>query len=377
MISSIMSKNLVTVTPDSTVSDAINLMDSHHYKELSVIDKRNRVLGLVTYSNILEVVKFNGKSKIDNFMEGVPIVHETDSEQYVLDLMINSGLMGLPVVDENDVLKGFISDYDLINFYKDRLKNAPLTNVNVKKVPSVRESTTLGEAKNILMFNKRDRLPVIDEKGEFIGTILLIDILRRIYKNESNKMDKKNSISKNNTMIANQSSAGKKNNVLSNSISEFVRKGIKISFDSDLYQTADIMLKNQLLGLIIINSDNQPLGAIDRCSILKLLRDINTDSEIKVDIVGEVNRNAVEEIKKIIKAQLKLLPSYQSSIKGIKVFIKKVHDDKNDSKVDVRLTIIREGLNDLLIQKTDYDILLTLMECIDNANFLLKNKVKK
>ncbi|MFA5333594.1 MAG: CBS domain-containing protein [Candidatus Nanoarchaeia archaeon] len=376
MINSIMSKKLVTITPDNTISDAMNLMDNHHYKELPVIDKKNRVLGLITYSNILGIVKFNGNSKIDNYIEGIPIVHENDSEQYVLDLMINSGLMGLPVVDENEVLKGFVSDYDLINFYKDRLKAVPLTDVNVKKVPSVKESTTLGETKNILLFNKRDRLPVVDSKGEFIGTILLLDILRRIYKNESNKKDK-NGMSKRNSMVSTQNTSSKKNNVLINPINDLVRKGIKISFDSDLFQTAEMMLKNQLLGLIIVNSDNQPLGAVDRCSILKLLRDINTDNEIKVDIVGEVNRNAVDEIKKIIKTQLKLLPSYQSSIKGIKVFIKRVHDDQGEGKVDVRLTLNREGSNDLLIQKTDYDILLTLMDCIDNANTLLKNKVKK
>jgi len=364
MINSIMSKKLVTVTPDNTVSDAMNLMDSHHYKELPVLDEKNRVLGLVTYSNILSVVKFNGNSKIDHLIEGVPIIHETDSEQYVLDLMINSGLMGLPVVDNDEKLKGFVSDYDLINFYKDKLKNAPLTDVNVKKVPSVKESATLGETKNILIFNKRDRLPVVDGNGKFVGTVLLLDILRRIYKNDSNKNDKKNL-------------SGKKNNILNNTISDLVRKGIKISFDSDLYQTANMMLNNQLLGLIIVNSENQPLGAVDRCSILKLLSDFNNDSEIKIDIVGEVNRNAVDEIKKIIKTQLKLLPSYQSSIKGIKVFIKRVHDDQNTGKVDVRLTIIREGFNDLLIQKTDYDILLTVMECIDNANTLIKNKIRK
>ncbi|MDD4353707.1 MAG: CBS domain-containing protein, partial [Candidatus Nanoarchaeia archaeon] len=227
MINSIMSKKLVTVTPDNTISDAMNLMDSHHYKELPVLDEKSRVLGLVTYSNILSIVKFNGNSKIDNFIEGTPIVHETDSEQYVLDLMINSGLMGLPVVDDDEKLKGFVSDYDLINFYKDKLKGAPLTDVNVKKVPSVKESTTLGEAKNILIFNKRDRLPVTDSKGEFIGTVLLLDILRRIYKSDSNKNDKKDV-------------SGKKNNVLSTTINDLVRKGIKINFDSDLYDTADI-----------------------------------------------------------------------------------------------------------------------------------------
>lgn len=371
-----MSKKLVTVTPDNTVSDAMNLMDSYHYKELPVIDKKNKVLGLITYSNILSVIKFNGNSKIDSLIEGVPIVHENDSKQYALDLMINSGLMGLPVVDDNDILKGFISDYDLIDFYKDKLKGAPLTDVNVKKVPSVKESTSLGEAKNILMFNKRDRLPVVDSKGEFIGTILLIDILRRMYQNDSNKKDK-GSMGKRDGMVTTQNTSSKKNNVLSNPINDLLRKGIKIDFESDLYHSAEMMLKNQLLGLIIVNSENQPLGAIDRCSILKLLRDINTDNEIKVDIVGQVNSNAISEIKKVIKTQLKLLPSYQSSIKGIKVFIKKVHDDQNEGKVDVRLTINREGLKDLLIQKTDYDILLTLMECIDNANTLLKNKVKK
>ena len=105
MINSIMSKKLVTVTPDNTISDAMNLMDSNHYKELPVIDKKNKVLGLITYSNILSIVKFNGNSKIDSFIEGTPIVHENDSKQYALDLMINSGLMGLPVFVFN--LTGF------------------------------------------------------------------------------------------------------------------------------------------------------------------------------------------------------------------------------------------------------------------------------
>ena len=364
MINSIMSKKPITVTPDNTISDAMNLMDSHHYKELPVVDEKNRVLGLITHSNIISIVKFNGNSKIDSFIEGVPIVHESDSEQYVLDLMINSGLMGLPVVDDNEVLRGFVSDYDLINFYKDKLKNAPLTDVNVKKVPSVHESTTLGEAKNILMFNKRDRLPVVDKKGEFVGTVLLIDILRRIYQSDSNKNNKKDV-------------SGKKNNVLANSITDLVRKGIKIEYNSDLYETAEMMLKNQLLGLIIVNSENHPLGAVDRCSILKLLRDINNDNEIKIDIVGPFNPNAVMGIKKLINTHLKLLPSYQSSIKGIKVFIKRVHDDKNMGKVEIKLTINREGLKDIYIEKTDYDIMLTLMDCIDNANTLLKNQVRK
>jgi CBS domain-containing protein len=278
--------------------------------------------------------------------------------------MINTGLMGLPVVDENDILKGFISDYDLINSFKDKLKNIPITDINIKKVPSVKESTSLGEAKNILMFNKRDRLPVVNEKGQFVGAILLIDILRRIYKNDSNKNNKRNI-------------TGKKSHILKNSIIDLVRKGIKINYNSDLFETAELMLKNQLLGLIIVNQDNEPLGAIDRCSILKLLRDINNDSEINVDIVGQVHPEALNEIKKMIKTQLKLLPSYQSSIKGIKVFIKRVHDDINHGKVDVRLTINIEGSNDILIQKTDYDIMLTLMDCIDKANTLLKNKTKK
>ncbi|MDD5053749.1 MAG: CBS domain-containing protein [Candidatus Nanoarchaeia archaeon] len=363
MIKSIMSTKLATLTPDDTINTALNLMDAHNYKELPVIDGKNKLLGVVTYSNILEVVKFNGNAKVINFIEGVPIIHETDSKQYVLSLMIDSGLMGLPIVDKNEVLVGFVSDYDLLNHYKEGLKQYALTEANLKKVPSVKENATLSEAKNLLTFNKRDRLPVINKKGEFVGTILFIDILRRIHKSDSSK-SKKNIISE-------------KSNVLNTPIIDMIRRGVKITYDSNLYDTAETMLKNQLLGLIIVNSSNEPVGAVDRCSILKLLREINTDSEIKIEIVGQVHDKAISEIKRLIKTQLKLLPSFESSIKGIKVFVKRVHDDKNLGKVDVRLTIVREGKNDLLIQKTDYDIILTLMECIDKANTLLKNKVRK
>lgn len=364
MISEIMTKKVASINESSAVIDALRIMDDNHYKELPIIDGKNKVLGIITHNSILSGLNSSPNSKAENFIESVPELFEKDSKEQAISLMVNSGITGLPVVNEFGALKGFVSDYDLISHYKSKLKGIPLTDINIKKISPLSELSTIGEAKNLMSFNKRDKLPVVDKNGKMIGTVLSIDIMRRMYGMISNK---------NNKYDVN----GKKFNILKNSISDIIIKEKGISAVADLLMAADEMLKNHLLGLIIVNSDNEPIGAIDRCSILKLLKSLSSGSEASIELAGEIPSGLGSEIKKIIKNGLKVSPKIQPKIEGIKLFIKLVHNDNNNNKVDMRLTIKLEAMNDIIIQKTDYDIILTLMDCIDKANSAIKSKFKK
>jgi CBS-domain-containing membrane protein len=364
MISEIMTKKVVSINESSQVIDALKLMDDNHYKELPIIDEKNRVLGIITHNSILSGLNSSPTSKVENFIESVPELFEKDSKEQAINLMVNSGITGLPVINEFGALKGFVSDYDLINYYKSKLKGIPLSDINIKKISSLRESSTIGEAKNIMSFNKRDKLPVIDKNGKMIGTVLSIDIMRKIYGINSNKNNKYNL-------------NGKKFNILKNPISDIIVKEKGIDSSADLLMASEEMLKNHSLGLIIVNTDNEPIGAIDRCSILKLLKNMSSGAEASIELVGEIPPGLGSEIKKIIKNGLKLSPKIQPKIEGIKLFIKLVHNSSNNNKVDMRLTIKLKAMNDIIIQKTDYDIILTLMDCIDKANSAIKSKFKK
>ena len=53
-VEEIMSKNVVTVAPDKTVEDAVNLMTEHKIKKLPVVEGDN-LIGIITASDILVV----------------------------------------------------------------------------------------------------------------------------------------------------------------------------------------------------------------------------------------------------------------------------------------------------------------------------------
>ncbi|MBN1923379.1 MAG: CBS domain-containing protein [Nanoarchaeota archaeon] len=365
MIKSIMSKKVATATTENLLRDVIALMDKNNYKEIPVVDGYNKVIGSISYFDILNIIRFRGDSKVSNFMNPTHTIHEDSSEDFVLDKMLNSGLTGLPVVDKKGVIKGFVSDYDIIkNYMKEpALSKLLVSDSNVKSVKPVTEDANLGEVKNIMNFNKRDRLPVVDKKGKFVGTILLIDLLRTFYSDAPNKIGRKlmkSEISK----------------LMDVSIEGLIIPGIKTTIDSKLRDAMKTMIDNNLKGLIVVNSSNEPIGVLDRCSVLKTIQSVISKKGIDLEISGEVPNSAAYELRTIVSNQLRLLPRDADKIKEIKIFIKRIHDSRSEGKVEMNMNIIRDGKN-INIKKTGFDLLLTLVDCLDTAKSLMKQSAGK
>jgi len=55
-VQSIMTKNVITVSPNTSVIDALKIMKEHNFSRLPVVDKNGRLVGLVT-QNRLESVR--------------------------------------------------------------------------------------------------------------------------------------------------------------------------------------------------------------------------------------------------------------------------------------------------------------------------------
>lgn len=53
VIDQIMSKKVVSIKPDASISDAAELMDGHHIKRLPVIDDNGKLVGIVTRGDII------------------------------------------------------------------------------------------------------------------------------------------------------------------------------------------------------------------------------------------------------------------------------------------------------------------------------------
>ncbi|MHA7129569.1 IMP dehydrogenase [Algoriphagus namhaensis] len=84
---------------------------------------------------------------------------------------------GIPVVDENRVLKGIITNRDL-RFIKDQ--NRPIKEImTTDNLITAKAGVSLEEAEEILQEYKIEKLPIVDEEQKLSGLITYKDILKR------------------------------------------------------------------------------------------------------------------------------------------------------------------------------------------------------
>jgi IMP dehydrogenase len=95
------------------------------------------------------------------------------------------GIGGIPIVDENKILKGIVTNRDL-RFEKNGAR--PIVEVMTKdNLVTVAEGTSLAEAEVVLQGHKIEKLPVVNDKNELVGLITFRDITKLTQKPNANK----------------------------------------------------------------------------------------------------------------------------------------------------------------------------------------------
>jgi CBS domain-containing protein len=135
----------------------------------------------------------------------VPRVYETDSIDKVLRVMRDSGLSGVPVINEGGRCVGMITDDDLVmtgedadlhlphyfelfgglvflepmSHFGERLRKATAATAEdlmTADPVTVEAGATVREAARLIAAKKHNRLPVIDH-GRLVGVVTRVDVL--------------------------------------------------------------------------------------------------------------------------------------------------------------------------------------------------------
>ena len=93
-----------------------------------------------------------------------------------LKLMKEYKIGGIPVVDENQVLKGIVTNRDLR--FEKKLSRPILEVMTSNNIITAEENTSLTQAEEILQKNKIEKLPVVDNNNKLIGLITFRDIIK-------------------------------------------------------------------------------------------------------------------------------------------------------------------------------------------------------
>lgn len=96
--------------------------------------------------------------------------------QDALNMMCEYHIGGIPVVDDNRMLVGIVTNRDLrFETNTNRLIDEVMT---TKNIVTTTQSTNLDDAAKILQTNKIEKLPVVDKDGKLVGLVTYKDITK-------------------------------------------------------------------------------------------------------------------------------------------------------------------------------------------------------
>ncbi|MCB0652784.1 MAG: CBS domain-containing protein [Saprospiraceae bacterium] len=122
-ISSIMTKDVITISPDATFNEVKKILFTNRIHHLPVVEK-TKLVGIITSYDLVKIdedfSKIQGNS-IRSFMtKKIAKLEPEDKIGTAAEVFLENMFHGIPIVDSNNVLKGIVTTHDVLMFLFDR-----------------------------------------------------------------------------------------------------------------------------------------------------------------------------------------------------------------------------------------------------------------
>lgn len=221
-VSEVMRREVVTVTPDSPITQVVELLLGKNFTAVPVIDAQRKVVGMVSDNDLLTRGGMNLSLSLRKAMadpEFVSKLHESleDPQRKVSEvmtaqvvtttpdtvlgaaarLMIDKRLKRLPVVDEEGTLVGILGRLDILNtiaavhlpeWRPEAASAGPyaaVSDVMTREVPTLHESATIEQIFDLLVASSHKRVVVVDDKRRVAGIIADSDLIAKLSRDGS------------------------------------------------------------------------------------------------------------------------------------------------------------------------------------------------
>lgn len=360
IVSDIMTKDVVSIHPDETVQRAISTMESHNIKEMPVIGD-GKLVGMVRFGDIITIVKASPNMKVKNRMIQPPSLEYESEISEAIDLILNTGIEAIPILDKRGKLVGIVSDYDILQQQVgSNVFNQPVGRIMKTEIPFCDEDSSIGDVRKLMDFNKVDRVPVVDENKKFLGMVLQIDILRRFYiqSDTGGRKDLRKGIQR----------------VMSFPVKGVMRQiGRRIRTTDKISDALILMLSENLRGLTILNHDDEPAGLLLRRDILTLLAEEGEEG-VLINISGaKLEDFENQKIISLVSEKVNKIYRMEPRIREVKIHLKEVHgSEESEGKYEVDINIIGPR-KPIQTESTGFDPTLVIDEMFDNIERILKD----
>lgn len=173
-VKEIISKNIISVSPDEMISQALAKMKKNKLNQLLVTNK-TELYGMLELRRIVLRDIDPSHVKVSTIATNVPSIDANATIEALVEFLLKSGLRALPVT-ENGRLLGIVSEMDVM-----KVADRFVVKTNVAEISSpaifVSKKDNVGSVKALMFNNNISRIPVLD-RDNVIGIIDVLDLIK-------------------------------------------------------------------------------------------------------------------------------------------------------------------------------------------------------
>lgn len=269
---------IISVGPDASIYETLLEMQTNFIKRI-VISSENKPLGIVTERDINRFleddrtsralneipIKHVMKKNVISIVDGVEdhfIQCATRMDTFKIGsvVLVNDDGELIGIVTKTDITKAFSIVYSGKYLVSDYMS---------KKVVTCRKSDTLKYALSLMNQNDVSRLVVTDEKGKPLGLITTNTLLTH-----SDYFSQGKTRSRDYLIPLNNGDKLKAVDLISNDL-------ITIKQDADLATAANIMIKNKISGIPVIDKNENLVGVVSKFDVVRAFAVVGTHGELQ------------------------------------------------------------------------------------------------
>ena len=135
-IGSIGLKDPLTMRPEATLQECLDIMQKHRVGSLLVVDVSGKLVGIFTERDFL--LKVLGKvsdfssAHVSDFMTKDPVREKPDASlAFALSVMSHGGFRHVPIVDQDDNPIGMVSVKDVVDYFVKKMLDGIFESVDI------------------------------------------------------------------------------------------------------------------------------------------------------------------------------------------------------------------------------------------------------
>ncbi len=274
-ILAIASKNIVTLPPTTNIMGTVKTMLKYGFRRVPIADAgTNRLVGIITSLDIVDflggglrhnIVKNRYKGNLaaainedvrEIMKKDVVSLGVNDNISSAIKTMIEKNIGGIPIVDDDNVVVGIVSERDFVRTVADITTSKSVNKYMSDKVVTASPDISVGEATRTMIEKGFRRIPIVKE-DVLLGIVTASDIMRYLGSGE----------------IFQKLMTGDVSDAFQVPLKSLILRDIVWTNSSiDIGEAAALMLKNKVGALPIID-DGELCGIITERDIIKALVD--------------------------------------------------------------------------------------------------------